>query len=51
MFSTSPHKFEEHSEATSDKIKSEMHDDTDLVTVCYDNKIKPVHLSSASGAE
>ena len=48
MSSTSPHDFEEHSEATGDEPKSETHEDTDLMTAGQENSTNTVHLSSAS---
>ena len=51
MSSTSAHDFEEHSEATYDKIHSETQEDTDLITASQENRIKTMHLSSASGPE
>ena len=51
MSSTSDPDFEEHSEATHDKINSETHEDTDLMAMGQENRIQTVHLSSASGPE
>ena len=51
MSLTSAHDFEEHLEVTREEFNSEKHEDTDLMTVCHDNRIKMVHLSSASGLE